>query len=183
MTVESDRLDRLDHLDAGPTTPILTRSYTSAKIKVVDFDLTDKDRALKDALLVWREAEYENRFMGEMFLGPSLVMPLGILDRIVAVCHVDRLKILSLRSLCEQTEWNVAIASLYWAKIYDIIKANNEKYPAEPSISQDCVPVLVSSSRQTASQIVDAATEDGIAPKRRKITCSACKQVGHMGTL
>ena len=101
------------------------------------------------------------------------MMPLGILDRIVAVCHTDRLKISTLQDLCKQMDWNKAIASLYWDSIHAIIQVNNDNHPdLFTSIHNDAALSNPSMS----------LPEDGSAPKHRKVTCSVCKKDGHMMT-
>src|SRR5258705_7684186 len=65
-----------------------------------------KDHELCDALEDWRE-EKTRKIHGESHLidiGPSLIMPDGVLDRIVACAHY--LKIKSVEDLKRETHWS-----------------------------------------------------------------------------
>lgn len=157
----------IDHDKPAPTTLRQTRTM---KFRVKDYTPAEKDKELREALLKWRQTEYDARFKGEMFLGPSLVMPTAILNRIVDVAHFGMDRLSTLQQLCEQTDWNENIASLYWEQIYSIITSICS-VPATAETSNNETSVLSSRSMNN---------EKAAPAKRRRYNCGACGQEGHI---
>lgn len=125
--------------------------------------------ALRDALEDWRETTTEKTYgIAHLTdLGPTLVMPTEVLNRIVYCANVS--KISTKDELIKETRWDEAET---WAsEVLQIIQRLCPPPPLPPlttsTLFRPLVPDQQLSSRPSAS----------VAPKERR--CGACKNMGH----
>jgi hypothetical protein len=136
-----------------------TRAPARSRIKL-DYIKTPNDNNLDDALEQWR-LETMERVYGKGVnadLGPGLVLPDDILDRILDCTHYD--KINSIEQLEKETRW--VEAARFGEEILQIIRQHRprQNLPLQPSTNMP--------NRSSAP-----------SKSRRVITCSACGVVGH----
>lgn len=147
----------------------LTAAKAPQKISVKPYIKTTADCQLVNILVQWREAVYTRDFVHNGFLGPLLVMPDSILQRIVGVARTGRLS--TIANLREQTGWTTALFSRYGA---DVLRLVHEVYPPEPTL-----PSQHFESQPADENMVPRA---GVSRKDtvRVVRCSACGGLGHI---
>lgn len=153
-----------------------------------------EEQELCEALEDWRE-EKTHEIHGESHLidiGPSIIMPDGVLDRILACAHY--LKIRSIEDLRQETHWSktnqfgIEVISLIHHIIpIPVTSALLTTTPLQPrSIPQISTSLpdtlLANSSTSQLLPVVEASTRDrqreaNLPSKRKK--CSACGLEGH----
>lgn len=93
------------------------RKMNTKKISVED--MSDRDNALKDALVAWRAQEMKNiGFSGKDFFGPQFVMSERILQRIIELAHESKLT--NATVFVEQVQW--CDSQIYADEILEIIQ-------------------------------------------------------------
>ncbi|KAI0826467.1 hypothetical protein BC629DRAFT_83002 [Irpex lacteus] len=145
--------------DKPPPRPRKTR-----RINVKNFTMTDSDKALRQALFRWRD-EMAKAQIGEYEeYGGDILMHYRVIERIVELASVDKLK--TLKNLQDQTSW--AWVPEYGDEVLELIR-KHRKHVAERDAQRENV---VSVAESVAVQP---------APRRARAspTCSACGEVGH----
>jgi len=125
---------------------------------------------------------------GEGFLydlGPGLVMPTGILDRIVACAHTHKIK--TVADLWKETNWSGV--ECYGNQIVDLI-LHHVPIPVVTSPftsvplpqSGNAAPSALLQLSNEGTPTVPTASTTAVGIVKRRIRCSACRGEGHNGT-
>ncbi|KIJ04907.1 hypothetical protein PAXINDRAFT_103972 [Paxillus involutus ATCC 200175] len=149
-----------------------TQKYTKGK----------HDFMLQDALDDWRDAKTITVYGWARLndLGPALIMPNSILDRIIDCAHHH--KINTIQDLRKETGWTDA--ELFGEEVIGIIQRCTAPLPL-PLISTPLRPSTSSAINTSALSVSNTSSLDSIsspssvAPKRRTIKCGACGKEGH----
>ncbi|KAF8152225.1 hypothetical protein B0H34DRAFT_724382 [Crassisporium funariophilum] len=131
--------------------------------------MSDDDTQLCNALEDWREEKTKLTYgVAHLIdLGPTLIMPNEVLDRIVDCAH--HLKIRTTEDLARETQWDEA--TLWGPQILTIVQRFQPAPAMPPPLSS--VPLALQPLSTLPIQH-SAATKD-----RSKTRCGACGKVGH----
>ncbi|KAH7917314.1 P-loop containing nucleoside triphosphate hydrolase protein [Leucogyrophana mollusca] len=163
------------------TVPIPTQTKLPSRSRLAKFEMSSNDFRLVDALEDWREAAttalYGTAHLYD--LGPGLVMPDFVLDRIVQCAHF--FKIQSAADLQKETRWsgaekhgNEVVALILRVCPAPVILST----PFTSAPLQRLGPGHSASVNPVAPTTLNRSTPVAGTVKRRN-WCSACKQEGH----
>lgn len=128
--------------------------------------MTDSDKTLRQVLFRWRDETAKAQLGEYEEYGGDILMHYRIIERIVELASVDKLK--TLKHLQDQTSW--AWTTEYGEEVLELVR----KHAAERVVQRD--------NTAPAAETVQGAQA---APRRVRAspTCSACGEVGHRSTL
>lgn len=145
------------------------------------FIMGSKEYELSEALEEWREMKTCVTY-GESHLidiGPSIVMPDDVLDRIVACGHYRKIK--TLNDLRQETHWNRSnqfgsevIALIHRIVPHPVTSAVFTTAPLQPRSPQTSLSLPGTSSNNLTTQCPLSVTHQS-----RKKKCTACGLEGH----
>ncbi|KAF8415303.1 hypothetical protein L210DRAFT_3495955 [Boletus edulis BED1] len=147
------------------------QSKRPSRSRISGFTMSSDDLALVNALEDWREGTTIS-LHGEGFLcdlGPGLVMPTKVLDRIVTCAHAHKIK--TVANLQKETSWSGA--EHYGHQIVSLVLQH---------LPIPVIAPLFTSAPLPRSNGVAPSPLTTLAPKpttRRQIRCSACHGEGH----
>jgi len=150
--------------------------------------MNSKEYKLSEALEEWREMK-THVIYGESHLidiGPSIVMPDDVLDRIVACGHYHKIK--TLDDLRQETHWNRSnqfgaelVALIHRIIPHPITPAVFTTTPLQPRSPQTSLSLPGTSSSNPTTRCPLSATDLSVQSRKKK--CTACGLEGHNSSL
>ncbi|TFK78705.1 hypothetical protein K466DRAFT_63121 [Polyporus arcularius HHB13444] len=148
----------------------------AGQIKIPPYDAAASETALRRELHQWREVVARSSCDDYDFYGPDIFLHFKIIDRIVDLVHVGKLK--TVRDLEIQTRW--IYAAKYGVEILRIVELHTPKDPLPPSPFVTTPLVARSHENQLAHRPMHPQSPlAGCKPQRALSTCGACGQLGH----
>ncbi|KAG1839904.1 hypothetical protein DFJ58DRAFT_667460 [Suillus subalutaceus] len=143
-----------------------------------DNDMAAHDIILQDALDDWREKKTISTYGWAHLndLGPSLVMPNSMLDRIIDCAHYYKLN--SVHDVKKETGW--MDADKFSAEIVALVQRH--ALPVASPCARTPLRPHLSSHVNVPLPLPSPCPAPRTNTTKRKIKCSACNQEGHNGT-